>query len=154
MLKTGGNITKHVRPLLNLANGNQRGLERVFETLRGRSQSRFSDDQCLAEIINVLQSLDFSILKQDKFDLTVTHPLAPDRSVSLPLQTNDDRQTDPEGWTLAFALLHFQELEFYLPYISRRAARAVSTSRLTGQRPFNSSEPDYDKDGFLTDYTG
>ncbi len=153
MLKTGGDNNKPTRSLLNLENGNLRGLERVFETLIGRSRSEPGGDQSLAEIINVLHSLDFLIVKRDKSVLILTHPLDPDRYISLPLQTDDDRQTDPEGWALAFAVHHFQELEFYLPYISHQAARAATATRLTGQHPFLSTEPDYDEDGFLTDYS-
>jgi hypothetical protein len=135
------------RPLLNLGGGDKTGLEKAFQALVGSPSPRVAPlpDPQLAQVLAILQSLGFQSNGPQQEPVRLTHPLAPDRF--LPCQPPTGAATDPEIWALDWAARHFPEMEFYLPYISRRAAR---TKRPTG-RP-TTPEPEYDADGFLADY--
>jgi hypothetical protein len=54
-----------------------------------------------------------------------------------------------EELALAFAVIHFPEMEFFLPYILARA-KYQAAHRQNGVAPLG-PEPEYDEDGFLGD---
>ncbi len=135
------------RPLLNLGGGDKLGLQKAFQALVGVPSPNPTPppDPRLAQARAVLQSLGFEANRSPQEPDWLTHPLAPDRF--FPCQPPTNAAYDPESWALDWAARHFPEMEFYLPYISHRAAR---TKRPTG-RP-TTPEPEYDADGFLADY--
>ena len=141
------------RPLLNLGGGDKLGLEKAFQALVGNNSPKAAptppdtqaSDPYLAQVLAILHRLGFQADTQGQAPAELTHPLAPDRWVRyLPPAS---ATADPESWALDWAARHFPEMEFYLPYISRRAVRA---KRPTGKP--TTPEPEYDEDGFLADY--
>ncbi|HEX2914590.1 MAG TPA: hypothetical protein VH186_27560 [Chloroflexia bacterium] len=153
-LKTSENNTHaHSRQLLNLNNGNRQGLERAFQALIGRSTSPVAtaphSDPRLTEVEKVLRGLGFFLYKEDNGEVYLSHPLATERRVLLQLPASV-QPFEAEGWCLNFAARHFPEMEFYLPYISLRAARQ---KRPGGSRVLT-PEPEYDDDGFLAEFPG
>lgn len=140
------------RPLLNLGGGDKSGLEKAFQALVGKIRPKTVAPAVApppeppvnsTEVFNVLQSIGF-----EPCGAALTHPLAPDRLVKCqpPVAT-----ADPEGWALDWAARHFPEMEFYLPYISRRFSRAKHPGEQPTGRP-TTPEPEYDDDGFLAEY--
>jgi hypothetical protein len=150
-------LISNLRPLLNLGGGDKPGLQKVLQALMGVRPAKAAPpvpapapavpvaepqaDQTLA----ILHSLGFEPAGPGQTPVLLTHHLAPERQVAYQPPTGTAH--DPESVALDWAARHFPEMEFYLPYISRRAAR---TRRPTG-RP-TTPEPEYDEDGFLADY--
>lgn len=139
------------RPLLNLASGDKSGLAKAFQALVGNtpgspSAAKFLEDSRFAQALEILSGLGFQILP-DRTPPELTHPLAPDRpTICQP----PAEIYDPESWALDWAARAFPEMDFYLPFIVRRAAWSKKNSDPTG-RP-TTPEPDYDDDGFLAEY--
>jgi hypothetical protein len=130
------------RPLLNLQAGDRRGLARAFQALIGRPAAPVPPEAAnYAPVLEVLHAIGFTETPQG-----LTHPLAPDRFVKLTLPTLNP--LDPEEAALRWALTHFREVEFYLPFISLQSARQKRLAK-SGKRPPRTPEPDYDDDGFL-----
>ena len=139
------------RSLLNLGSGDKSGLEKAFQALIGKIRPKAAppaaqpaEPDTPEQVLAILFSLGFQAAGPDKPAL-LTHPLAPERRVNCPASAS--ATPDLEAWALDWAVRHFPEIEFYLPYISRRAVRA---RRSTG-RP-TTPEPEYDDDGFLAEY--
>jgi hypothetical protein len=134
------------RPLLNLGSGDRRGLERAFQALVGPANSPE------AAALEVLRRLGFLRYEQGEAVL-LSHPLAPDRRVPFLLAEPIPAEFEAESWALEFAAHHFPEMEFYLPYISLRAARQKRLTVQSGPVRRLSPEPEYDEDGFLSEYS-
>lgn len=128
------------RRLLNLQAGDRRGLARAFQALVGRPPEVAHE---LA--LETLQQLGFS-----RHENGFSHPLAPDRLVVFNLPEQDKTNADPETVALKWAIRHFREIEFYLPYISLTAKRQRKQAANAGLKRQLPPEPDYDEDGFLT----
>ncbi|MBN9387166.1 MAG: hypothetical protein J0I20_03865 [Chloroflexi bacterium] len=140
------------RPLLNLKGGDKPGLAKALQALVGVSPegtpaTTFPDGQQIAQALEILKGLGFQSA-QDEGHLAFTHPLAQDRSAVCQPPAEP---FEPESWTLDWAARHFPEMDFYLPFIMRRAALAKKQPGANG-RP-TTPEPDYDDDGFLAGYS-
>lgn len=131
------------RPLLNLGAGDQRGLERAFQTLVGRPAA----DPRAAQALKVLYGLGFGPPSDDPGP-ELSHPLVPERKLAFKL-ASPSAAKDPETLALEWAQKYFPEMEFYLPYISLRSARQKRLAQTSRALP---PEPEYDEDGFLADY--
>lgn len=134
------------RPLLNLGGGDRRGLERAFQALVGPANSPE------AQTLEVLRRLGFIRHEQGE-EVLLSHPLASDRRVPFKLGEPVPAGFEAETWGLEFAAHHFPEMEFYLPYISLRATRQKRLAAQSGPARRLSPEPEYDEDGFLTEYS-
>lgn len=142
------------RPLLNLESGDKSGLAKAFQALVGNSQKappapkpQAGGGLQTARALEILKSLGFQPLPGHQ-PPAFTHPLAPDRPAAC--QPPGDA-VDPERWALDWAARHFPEMDFYLPFIMRRAALSKKSQPANG-RP-TTPEPDYDDDGFLAEYS-
>ena len=140
------------RPLLNLGGGDKSGLAKAFQALVGGKPKPapppgkpFAGPQ-FALALEVLTGLGFQILPGTN-PPGLTHPLAPDRRTSCRLAAET---FDPESWALDWAARNFPEMEFYLPFIIRRAVLSRKNQPANG-RP-TTPEPEYDDDGFLAEY--
>ncbi len=146
------------RSLLNLGSGDPRGLARAFQALVGPPRSTPPAlDPRRGPVLETLQRLGFVRHDQNE-SIQLSHPLTDDRTIIFilpeaksPPPTDLTTLTDlAEELALEFAVKHFPEMDFYLPYISLRANR---TKRLTAQSGLPrrlAPEPEYDEDGFLT----
>ena len=141
------------RPLLNLESGDKSGLAKAFQALVGNSQKSPPASKPQANhpqavrALEILKNLGFQALPGHQ-PPAFTHPLAPDR----PAECQPPGESfDPESWALDWAARHFPEMDFYLPFIMRRAALSKKSQPATG-RP-TTPEPDYDDDGFLAGYS-
>lgn len=128
------------RRLLNLQAGDRRGLARAFQALVGRPP-----EVAYELALETLEQLGFS-----RHENGFSHPLAPDRLVAFNLPEQDKTSPDPEAAALKWAIRHFREIEFYLPYISLTAKRQRKQAAHAGLKRQLPPEPDYDEDGFLT----
>lgn len=139
------------RPLLNLGGGDKSGLAKAFRALVGGKPKSPPTEKSLAGppftlALEVLTGLGFQILPGTT-PPELAHSFAPGRPIICqpPMET-----FDPESWALDWAARNFPEMEFYLPFIVRRAALARKNQAANG-RP-TTPEPEYDDDGFLAEY--
>ncbi len=139
------------RPLLNLGGGDRAGLERAFQLLVRRTTDQTADPR-LVETLELLGKLGFVRHEQDGV-ISLSHPLAPDRRVAFDLtDAGFSKTADSEELALDFAVRHFPEMEFYLPFISLRATRYKRLNPRSGPTRLLPPEPEYDEDGFLAEY--
>jgi hypothetical protein len=142
------------RPLLNLESGDKSGLAKALQALVGVSPkgspaaAKSPAAPQAAQALEILKGLGFQTVPGHHHPPTLTHPLAPDRRAGF-LPPAEPFEPDP--WALDWANRHFPEMDFYLPYIMRRAALAKKQPGPNG-RP-TTPEPDYDDDGFLAGYS-
>ncbi len=141
------------RPLLNLGGGDKSGLAKAFQALVGgkRKEPPPTENSTtgpqFTRTLEVLTGLGFQSLPGPT-PPQFTHLLAPGRKVTCQPPTGP---FDPESWTLDWAARNFPEMEFFLPFILRRAALSPKSQRPNGL-PLT-PEPEYDDDGFLAEYT-
>jgi hypothetical protein len=144
------------RPLLNLAGGDKSGLAKALQALvgvspQGSPAAMSPAGPQAAQALEILKGLGFQTVPGRK-PLALTHPLAPSRpTVCQPPAEPQGKPFEPESWALDWAARHFPEMDFYLPFIMRRAALSKKQQSANG-RP-TTPEPDYDDDGFLAGYS-
>lgn len=127
-----------------MSGGNNPRLTRAFQKLVGAGQPAKTQSSYERAFLACLKNLDF--IYNAQFN-TLVHPLAPDRVLKLPPLTEKNNEL-PESAALHYAVKHWPELEFYLPYITLQAKLAAATRKIGKGRSLP-PEPEYDEDGFL-----
>lgn len=136
------------RALLDLESGNRPGLQRAMQHLLGHKARRGSASGSEQLVLKVLLALNFEVVAEgDGEEIQLTHPLTIGRLVKLTLPP-DISENSTEEVALDFALKHFPEMDFYLPYITTRARYVAARKKNQPAAPLG-PEPDYDEDGFI-----